>query len=251
MEAVMDPERMTDDSTASGEGPSHVPPGRNAPRLFIGLVILTIGALALLDSLGVVEIGDAWRFWPLFFVAIGLARILRPRGSPGRFTGLVFFVIGLVLLLRELDLMFFPPRILWPTILLLIGGRLVWGAWWHGGRNAPPADPSGRMSSLSLFGGAEHRSNSADYRGGDATAVFGSCKIDLRQAAIMSGEAVIDAFAMWGSVEIWVPRDWGVSLQGTPILGSFEDKTNQVKEAAGPRLVVRGAAIMGSVEVKS
>jgi hypothetical protein len=36
-----------------------------------------------------------------------------------------------------------------------------------------------------------------------------------------------------------------------PILGSFEDKTNQVKDAPGPKLVVRGVAIMGSVEIKS
>jgi uncharacterized protein YodC (DUF2158 family) len=34
-------------------------------------------------------------------------------------------------------------------------------------------------------------------------------------------------------------------------MGSFEDKTNQVKDGAGPKLVVRGVAIMGSVEVKN
>jgi predicted membrane protein len=228
----------------------------NAPRLFIGLVILAMGSIALLSGLGLinVDVGDVWRFWPLFLIAVGLSRILRPRGCPGRFTGFVMVFFGIYFLLRSFDIIATRIQLLVPALLLLVGGRLVWGAWKQRidpAEQAAGSDPSDRMSSFSFMGGAEHRSTSADFRGGDASAIFGACKIDLRQAAIKSGTAVLDTFAMWGSVEIWVPRDWNVTLNGTPILGSFEDKTNQIKEGPGPKLVVRGVAIMGSVEVKS
>jgi hypothetical protein len=51
-------------------------------------------------------------------------------------------------------------------------------------------------------------------------------------------------------VEILAPREWSVVLQGTPVLGGFEDKTAPPRES-GPRLIVRGVAIMGGVEIKN
>ena len=228
----------------------------NAPRLFIGLVILAMGSVALLSGLGLINVNvdDIWRFWPLFLIAVGISRVLRPRGCPGRFTGFVLLFFGIYFLLRSLDLVAARGEVIWPAILLLIGGRLVWGAWKNRldpAEQAKASDASDRISSFSFMGGAEHRSTAANFSGGDASAIFGACKIDLRSASIKSGTAVLDTFAMWGSVEVWVPRDWNITLNGMPILGSFEDKTNQVKDAPGPKLVVRGVAIMGSVEVKS
>jgi len=224
---------------------------RNASRLFLGLVVIALGLAALLDNLGIIEIDSVWRFWPLVFVAIGLARLLRPAGQPGRGAGFVFLLIGVWLLLAKLDLMPWRLRDLWPVILLLIGARLVWGAMSRGALRGPAPDSASRVSAFAMLGGSEHRVTAPDFRGGDATAVLGGCKIDLRGATVKTGEAVIDAFAMWGGVEIIVPRDWGVVLQGTPILGAFENKTEPAREGSAPRLVVRGVAIMGGVEVKN
>jgi predicted membrane protein len=223
---------------------------RNASRLFAGLVIISLGALALLDNFGVIHIRNIWRFWPLVLVAIGLSKLLRPRGSPGRLGGAIFFGVGMWLLLENLGVWPYDLGDLWPLFIILVGAWLVWGAWGRGLR-PPTADVSTRMSSFVILGGTEHHNNSPDFQGGDATAILGGCKVDLRQAGIKGGEAVIDAFALWGGVELLVPREWSVILRGTPILGSFEDKRGPSGEGTGPRLIVRGAAIMGGVEIKS
>ena len=82
-------------------------------------------------------------------------------------------------------------------------------------------------------------------------AVIGGCEIDLRHASIAEGrEAVIDAFALWGGIEIKVPEDWEVVNRGSAFLGGFENKTRPLPGAA-KRLVVTGTAIMGGVEVKN
>ena len=73
-------------------------------------------------------------------------------------------------------------------------------------------------------------------------------EIDLRGAKMSGDEAVIDAFAFWGGVEIQVPRDWTIEDQVTPVLGSFEDKTEPAG-TGGKRLIVRGTAVMGGIEV--
>jgi hypothetical protein len=54
---------------------------------------------------------------------------------------------------------------------------------------------------------------------------------------------------MWGAVEIKVPPHWRVVGNVMPILGAFEDKT--ISPATGPVLLVRGAAMMGSIVVKN
>jgi predicted membrane protein len=78
---------------------------------------------------------------------------------------------------------------------------------------------------------------------------MGGCELDLRHASIQ-GEAVLNVFAMWGGIEIKVPEDWVVSMQGTPILGGFSEKT-MVSKDTSKRLVIRGYAIMGGVEVRN
>jgi predicted membrane protein len=223
---------------------------RNASRLFAGLVIIALGAIALLDNFGIVRIGNVWRLWPLVLIAVGIAKLLRPRGSPGRFAGTLLFALGLWLLLENLGVWPYSLGTLWPLFVLALGAFLVWGGLGH--RPAGPGPDTGsRISSFSILGGTEHKSKSEDFQGGDATAILGGCKMDLRQAAIKSGEAVLDVFAMWGGVEVLVPREWNVVIKGAPILGAFEDKTDSSRRDGGPRLIIRGAAIMGGVEIKN
>jgi len=225
---------------------------RNAPRLFVGMVVIALGALALLDNLGVIEFGDIWSLWPLLLVAFGLARMLRPAGQPGRWMGGLFFLFGAWLIFQNLGLA--PVRlgiVFWPLLIVLLGVRLVWGAVARGALQGPPTEGSARLSAFAMLGGAEHKSNAADFQGGDATAILGGCKIDLRQAAVKTGPAVLDVFAMWGGIEIIVPADWGVVVQGTPIMGAFEDKTTPPREGAGARLIIKGVVIMGGVEIKN
>ena len=80
-------------------------------------------------------------------------------------------------------------------------------------------------------------------------AIMGGCEIDLRQAAIAADEASIDTFAMWGGIKIKVPQTWNVILQGFPFLGGFDDKTVKPSDPSAKRLVIRGTAIMGGVEI--
>jgi predicted membrane protein len=223
---------------------------RNASRLFAGLVILTLGLLALLDNFGIVHIDSIWRFWPLVLVAVGLAKLIGPRGFQTHFGGFILLIVGVWLLLENIGVWHHSLIEIWPVFVVLIGVRLIWGGM---GRipQSSSQDATSRVTPFAMLGGNEQQSSSQDFRGGAANAILGGCKVDLRQASIKEGPAILDAFALWGGVEIFVPRSWNIVVRGTPILGGFEDKTAAPTEGGGPTLIVTGAAIMGGVEIKN
>jgi hypothetical protein len=60
--------------------------------------------------------------------------------------------------------------------------------------------------------------------------------------------------AVFGGIEIRVPRTWRVERESAAVFGSFEDKTVPPRPEPGfepPTLVIRGNAVFGSIEVKN
>jgi hypothetical protein len=57
-------------------------------------------------------------------------------------------------------------------------------------------------------------------------------------------------FAMWGGIEIIVPPDWAVTTKVVPVLGGVEDRSTGT-QAARHHLIVKGAVVMGGVEIKT
>ena len=93
------------------------------------------------------------------------------------------------------------------------------------------------------------------WRIGDKTtavAVMGGCELDLRRAEIEAPEVVITAVAFWGGVEIVVPEGFDVELRGFSFMGGRSLRVRDVPIVPGsPRIVVKGFAVMGGIEVKS
>ena len=99
--------------------------------------------------------------------------------------------------------------------------------------------------------GVERVNASRDFRGGDLTAIMGGCDIDLREASIAGGEAVLEVFAMWGGITLRVPETWTVVNKVLPVLGGVDQKTRTSGAAVPQTLVVRGAVLMGGVEIRN
>ena len=53
------------------------------------------------------------------------------------------------------------------------------------------------------------------------------------------------------TIEIRVPEDWTVVSRVVPLMGGVDDKTRPPQSATAHRLVLRGFAIMGGIEIKN
>jgi hypothetical protein len=83
-----------------------------------------------------------------------------------------------------------------------------------------------------------------------AVAVMGGVTLDLRDARFGTDEVTIQAYAMMGGVEIIVPDDLDVRVDGFGLMGGFDDTAAGVGDGTGPPVRVTGVAFWGGVDVK-
>ena len=231
------------------------------PRLVVGLFVMALGVLFLLDNMRIVDFDDVFRFWPLAPIVIGLTMVLQPRGNSSRGVGGLLIVAGTWILLYDFDVVPYDFWDAWPLVLIGIGGWLVYRsvaepdvAATRG--NVSPGQPStdatvsgdSTLSGFGFLGGVNRKSTSRVFQAADATAIMGGCTIDLRDADLGPGTAVVDAFAFWGGIEVLVPPNWVVINKVLPIMGGVDDKTRQTPDP-GKEILIRGTVIMGGVGI--
>jgi len=102
-----------------------------------------------------------------------------------------------------------------------------------------------------MMGGTKQRVSGVIFRSADMTSLMGGCELDLRDALLgADGAAYVDVFAFMGGAHIFVPPNWKVVMQVTPIMGGVEDKSRSVMGGT-QFLYVRGTVLMGGVEISN
>jgi predicted membrane protein len=219
------------------------------PRLIIGLAILALGALWTLDNLNLLESEDFTQWWPVVLIAIGAVQFVNRKTN--RIGPVLLMMAGALLLVMSVGNYDFDLGDLIPLAIALFGAKLVWDAVSRRSARAGIANDDSTVSSFAMMAGVHWQSTSRAFRGGEVNAIMGGVELDLRNVEIKPGdEPVIDALAIMGGVEIFVPMGWKIVASVLPIMGGFEDKTSRGSET-GPTLTVRGTAIMGTIVVSN
>jgi hypothetical protein len=230
------------------------------PNLVMGLTIMTVGAVLLLDTLGIRDAAQMIRYWPALIVLFGasiVAQAFRPAdpAAPAgtrRGNGVPCFFLFL------LGVAMFASFGFPDGIETRAAGRAV-------------ATATGIMHTATTKG-------LADSRNGRVAAVMGKSSLDLRQVTLAPGEVMtVDVFVTMGNATVRIPDDWVVDASALPVMGTIEEerfprpsrssapeasKDNHVgppveadpsSPAAGPapRLRLRGFVMMGKVAVTS
>jgi hypothetical protein len=219
-------------------------------RLLVGLTIVTLGVLFLLDGADVLDADraiDHW--WPALIVAAGILTLAeRP---PSVFRGTLLTGAGVVLLLFTTDVLEQQAwDYVWPA-LLIVAGLLIVGRWQ--GRTIPAAaGEENVVRSTAVFGGPKLVSTAQRFRGAWLTAIFGGITLDLRDARPAPEGASINATAVFGGVDVLVPKGWRISVRSTPIFGGLDDKTDHSTPPAddAPTLHVDAVLVFGGMDIK-
>ena len=216
-------------------------------QIILGAFAIGLGVLFLLDNMGILDVRGALSFWPVVFIVFGLVKLTDTQTPNGYFVGFALVAVGVLMILGRMGIIHFAWHSMWPVFMIVAGSALLFRA--INGPKAPGAETSNIVEVTAILGGFERRVATQQFQGGEITAVMGGCTLDMRDASI-EGRAVINVFAMFGGITIKCPTDWTVVVEGTPVLGGIEEKTNKPPHS-DKKLIVRGYAIMGGVEIRN
>jgi predicted membrane protein len=235
---------------------SRDPLHRQRSRVVFGAFIVVVGLFALLDNLHLFDSHLVQPYWPLVFVALGALKISNARRPGSIFVGSALIAVGAGMTLQNLGLFHFEWRQMWPLALIWVGlsvitkGIVVRGDVTNRavpGQREERVEHASRVDASATMSGIVLKNDSQEFTGGEINAVMGAVELDLRGAAIAT-EAVLHLSIVMGGVEIKVPREWSIVVNGSPLMGGMEDKTVPPM-SPGKRLVIEGSVLMGRVEI--
>lgn len=220
---------------------------------FFAICLIILGIVLLLDNLGIATFGQTvGTWWPLLLVILGLDQLFASRFTNLFSWGLI--LVGIILQLRQLGLLHPEQlRAAWAILLILIGIGILFGfsrskASWSS------TSPQDFVNSFIVFGGTEQHITSSDFRGGNATAIFGGIDFDLTGAQLAEGVQTMSLQAFFGGIDLIVPEGWSVEIRGIPFFGGIEDSRHHRVVPQGEsrqKLVINAMAIFGGVEIKN
>lgn len=127
----------------------------------------------------------------------------------------------------------------------------------------PPSSATGSASRLSsgsgrrlvhnavaVMSGWEIGGNAAVGDNLQAFALMGGIDIDLREVEFTAPQLTIRCAAIMGGIDITVPPDVTVEVNGLAVMGGFGGKATGLGPPGAPVVVVTGLALMGGVDVK-
>jgi Domain of unknown function (DUF5668) len=232
-------------------GTAYVVQGREIREWGIGLAWLLVGTAFLLKNLDIFRF-ELTDFLPLILVAIGLKVIFARRrhhqakGWPGMPDPVEPPPPGVPPAFAPVGEDTFAPRFPWPP-----GPAPAQGP--EPGPTAGGTTTAGVRGQIirvfAILWGADRRAR-GPVAHVEVSAIMGGCDVDLRDAVPTTEPMAIQVFAMWGGIDIRIPPGWIVEIEAWPILGGVVDNT-QVPALPSHRVILRGMAFMGGVEIKN
>jgi predicted membrane protein len=221
-------------------------------RIFWGLIFIVVGLLFLLDQMGQLDVGYIIsRYWPVIFILIGVS-ILIANDFRNAGAGVFFILFGTFFLLMEMRI--FDRTVwhyFWPLLIIGLGVWILVKPGRGADKKKIPELTVDELRISQVFSSTSRRVEAQNFKGGSAEVVLGSAEVDLSGAGLEGGQAVLALSAVLGSIELRVRPEWEVVVEGTPVLGSIEQKQSRL----GPgdkkgTLRIRASVVLGSIHIK-
>lgn len=116
----------------------------------------------------------------------------------------------------------------------------------------PASQVPERKSMVAIFSGPSRKGAWTAPRRLNVVALLGGADIDFREARLCHGVTEVNCKALLGGVHIIVPPELRVEVEGTGVLGAFEDRTHPglYDELDTCSLRITGLALLGGVEIE-
>ncbi len=200
---------------------------------------------------------DGW--WTLFIIVPCFISMVQSGFGSGATIG---FIIGVLLLLnQQIDLDFSLWRLIIPVILVFIGVRIMFQGGFrkrihidenydiNGGATQGQGYNGSAKSDYSAVFSSNHVHVTDQFYYTNLSAVFGAIVLDL-QDAVITGDCEINASAVFGGIDIYLPQGVRVKINNVPVFGGVSNKYMQSADPTAPTVYLNSTCMFGGIDIK-
>lgn len=214
----------------------------NKRNLFWGIVLIVVGILFLGRNM------NWWNFsiffegwWTLFLIVPSIISLVR-KESMG--TSFLILVLGVLMLLASQNVIDWSTiwKVFLPIIIMVVGLSIIFG-----NRKVKTKKVKGNAKEyVAIFSGVDEMIGKieSDFK---VTSVFGGVELDMRDVKLEE-DLIIDCFTLFGGIDIRLPKDVKVEVNGLPIFGGVENKYRNNDEAK-VTIYINHTTIFGGVDL--
>lgn len=216
-----------------------------------GIILVAIGVIIGLNSLGIASINiffDGW--WTLFIIVPCTISLFTDHDKTGDIIGIV---IGVALLLACQNIINFETiwKLMIPFVLIIFGLSIIFKDMISGNikEEIKKLNKTNDKEYYATFSGQNLNFNDEQFDGCKLNAIFGGVKCDLKGAKIKDN-VLIDACAIFGGITLYVPEDVNVKISSIPLFGGVSDERKNKQKDAKKTIYINATCMFGGVEVK-
>lgn len=224
---------------------------KKASSILLGIALVAIGVIFALNALNIINVDVFFAgWWTLFIIVPCTAGLFTGREKTGNIIGIA---VGVFLLLCCQGVLNFAMlwKLLVPAIIVILGLKMLLAGLFGNKANEIvnklKSEGKELKSGCAVFSGCDLNYDNEIFEGAELTAVFGGVKCDL-QKAIIEKDCAIQASAIFGGINIFVPDNVNVKVSSNCIFGGISNKTDAHEES--PTIYVSGTCMFGGVEIK-
>lgn len=222
-------------------------------QIIWGMILIVIGVVLGLNAFGITSITlffDGW--WTMFFIIPAIVGIVSGRD---KMWNILVLCIGVFLLLCCWDILDFNIlwKLLFPALIVFFGLKMIFGG--HMNHKCIETkkkiwEGEGQVRyGTAVFSGENMDFTDEIFQGAELNAVFGGLKCDLRNAVI-NEDCVIQASAIFGGIDIFLPDHVNIKVSSTSIFGGISNKKGNKKKQDAPTVYINGTCMFGGVDIK-
>lgn len=222
-------------------------------NIIIGIILVAIGVCLALDALDLFHFNLFFKgWWTLFIIVPSIIGLCSDKDKKG---DLIVLTIGVLLLLAcrgiiDFDLIW---KLLLPAIIIIFGLSLIF-------KNSIDREVNKNIDKLNkklnqndgyaaTFSGQDIKLDNDEFKGTNLNAIFGGLKLDLRNSLIKE-DVVINATAVFGGIDIFVPDDVKIKIKSNSIFGGVSNKKNIEANNKSKVIYINANCIFGGVTLK-
>ena len=204
---------------------------KKTSNIIWGVILIVLGLIFGLNAMGITDIDIFFKgWWTIFIIIPSVVGIINDSKKMWNY---IWLLIGVVLLLSAQGILNISSfsQFIFPAILVIIGLGMIFkdSVGKKANEKIKELNNGTKDEYYATFSGQKLKFVGDEFKGANLNAVFGGIDLDLKEINLAQDQ-VINATAVFGGINIFVPDNINVKVVSNSIFGGGSNKKKEINE---------------------